>query len=282
MSLSRLLSQPHWFSVGKEVVSLPLAADRIEPQVQRLLCEKGFLRAPYPLDRLHEVLPSAQIVLDENYLNAVSRAFYQHDAGLLSAYHDTLRALRVRIGEDFVFQAAPILRFHFPAPFLGKLRTQSGLGLQQHSDTLGGHPFELLHGWLPLCSCDGTAALHVSSREEGIAILSHFFAKIGFDEALYRHGLDAFYRERDRDEVLQQAIVRACEPCAMHRGDLLLFEPRCVHGGVENRSARTRVSVDFRLMPVSVYDAFVRDPHAAQHPRFRSGHLFHAATIDSL
>jgi hypothetical protein len=276
------LHAPHWFSEGIQRVSLPSAADSIEPQIQRLLIEKGFLRAPQPLDRLHRALPLADQALDDNYQNAVTRALYQQDDRLHAAYHEVLRALRPRIGEDFVFQRAPIVRVHFPATFPGKLRTESGLGLQQHSDTLGGHPFELLQGWLPLCDCEGTAALHIASREDGVAILSHFLQNIGGDEALYRRGLDAFYRERDRDAVLQRRIVSACLPCPLRRGELLLFEPRCVHGGVENRSDRTRVSLDFRLMPCSVYDAFVRSPQAAQAPRFVRGAIFHPASIDAL
>ncbi len=280
--MSLPLHHPHWFPDGKKVVSLPGGADAIEPHIQRLLIEKGFLRAPCPLAFLHRSVPQEACVLDENYLNAVTRALYVHDASLRSAYYDVLRALRPLIGEDFVFQAAPIVRFHLPARFPGKLRTASGLGMQQHSDTLGGHPFELLQAWLPLTDCNGSAALHISSCEDGIAILSHFLANIGGDEALYRRGLDAFFSERDRDAELQEKIVTGCPPCAMKRGDVLLFDPRCVHGGVENTSDCTRVSVDFRLMPCSVYDAFLAQPQAALSPRFRRGEIFHAATIDTL
>lgn len=276
------LHVPHWFADGKKRVSLPIGADRIEPQVQRLLIEKGFIRAPQPLATLHQVLPQADMILDENYLNAVTRALYQQDDGLRAAYLDVLRALRPLIGEDFVFQKAPILRFHLPARFPGKLRTASGLGLQQHSDTLGGHPFELLQVWLPLTDCEGSAALHISSRADGIAILSRFLACIGHDEARYRSGLDAFFAARDRDPELQRAIVASCPPCPMQRGQVLLFDPRCVHGGVENTSHRTRVSLDFRLMPGSVYDAFLRGPQAALSPRFRRGEIFDAESIDAL
>ena len=281
--MSLPLQLPHWFSDGIRQIQLPIGADRIEPQVQRLLCEKGFLRSPQPLHLLHEVLPPEDTRLDENYLNAVTRAFYVQDPPLLSAYYDFLRALRREvIREDFVFQRSPIVRFHFPSPFPGKLRTESGLGLQQHSDTLGGHPFELLQGWLPLCDCEGSAALHVSTRDDGIAILSHFLRSIGGDEALYRHGLDAFYRERDRDLDLQRRIVESCRPVLMKRGEVLLFDPRCVHGGVENRSQQTRVSVDFRLMPCSVYEALLSQPNAGDLGRFLRGEVFHSATIDTL
>ena len=42
--------------------------------------------------------------------------------------------------------------------------------------------------------------------------------------------------------------------------------PCCVHGGVENNSDRTRVSLDFRLMPLPAYERFIASPHSGQHP----------------
>lgn len=282
MSIASALRAAHFFAPGLARLPCPLA-ERMVPLVQRLLIEKGFLRAPHPLTELHRVLPPDDLVLDENYLNAVTRAFYVQDVALHSAYYDLLRALRREvIGEDFVFQRAPIFRFHFPTPFVGKLRTASGLGLQQHSDTLGGHPFELLQGWLPLCDCADTAALHIAPLAASVAILSRFWDLIDHDEATYRRGLDRFYQLRDVDAPLQRAIVESCQPQAMSLGEVLLFDPRCIHGGVENQTDRTRVSLDFRLMPISIYERLRQAPHADQHPRFVRGEIFHAQTIDQL
>lgn len=282
MSIDQALAGPPRIAAGLARLPCPLA-ERLVLQVQRLLVEKGFLRAPHPLADLHRVLPPDDLVLDENYLNAVTRAFYVQDADLHGAYYDLLRALRRDvIGEDFVFQRAPILRFHFPAPFVGKLKTASGLGLQQHSDTLGGHPFEMLQGWLPLCDCADSAALHVAPLSDSVAILSRFWELIDRDEATYRRGLDRFYQLRDVDASLQHAIVESCQPQAMSLGEVLLFDPRCIHGGVENRSDRTRVSLDFRLMPITTYEQLRQGPHADRHPRFVRGEIFHAQTIDEL
>lgn len=282
MSIAASLAASHYFAPGLARRSCP-RAELMVPQVQRLLIEKGFLRAPCPLPDLHRALPPDATVLDENYLNAVTRAFYVQDAALHSAYYDLLRDIRRDVmDENFVFQRAPIFRFHFPSPFVGKLKTASGLGLQQHSDTLGGHPFELLQGWLPLCDCADSASLHIAPLPASVAILSRFFDLIDADESTYRRGLDRFYQLRDIDPLLQRAIVDSCQPQAMSLGEVLLFDPRCIHGGVENQTERTRVSLDFRLMPLSVYERLQRSPQADLYGRFARGDIFHAQTIDGL
>lgn len=282
MSIAQALTAQHYFTVGSARLSCH-SAELLVRQVQRLLVEKGFLQAPQPLTELHRFLPPEATLLDENYLNAVTRSFYVQDDALHAAYYDLLRELRrEHLREDFVFQRAPIFRFHFPAPFVGKLKTRSGLGLQQHSDTLGGHPFELVQGWLPLTDCAGSAALQLAPLPASIDILTRFFALIGQDEALYRRGLDRFYELRDADRKLQQAIIDGCQPQAMKVGEVLLFDPRCVHGGVENGSPHTRVSLDFRLMPLTVYEHFVRSETAREQARFMRGDIFHSQTIDHL
>lgn len=282
MSVAESLSAAHYFTPGLARLPCPGAAALL-PHVQRLLIEKGFLQTPQPLGELHRVLPPSDTVLDENYFNAVTRAFYVQDDALHAAYYQLLRELRRdHLRQDFVFQRAPIFRFHFPAPFVGKLRTRSGFGLQHHSDTLGGHPFELLQGWLPLTDCAGSAALHVAPLPESVAILQEVHALLGHDDAAFRAGLDPFYALRDREPGLQRALIAACQPQAMSLGEVLLFDPRCLHGGVENNSDRTRVSLDFRLMPLPVYERFIASPHSGQHPRFRRGDIFHRETIEQL
>jgi hypothetical protein len=213
-----------------------------------------------PLADLHRHVPPEDQRLDDTAMNAVTRAFYAPDEVLRDGYHHLIRSLAASHGHDFLFQAAPIVRFHFPVPFPDRFRGPSGHGTYFHSDLMGGHPPEMVNAWLALTPTEGTAALHIAPLRDGLSILETFTGSL--DDFVARNRTDAAHERR---------LVAVCRPLPMDEGDLVLFDPRCIHGGAENVEDATRVSLDFRIVPLSTdgIEAIVAD----RYPRWRRGDI---------
>lgn len=251
--------------------------------LSELLAARGFAPKDAALADLHCHLPPGGADLDETYMNAVTRSFYALGDRVLAGYRRLIRDLaRAVPGDDFLFQAAPVVRFHPPARFPPTLRSATGRGTQFHCDILGGHPVTMINGWLALTPTFGTNALHLSSVGESVAILRQFAATRVPGHAGLAGTLGAFYAAQRNDRAFAERVAAACAPLAMKTGDLVLFDARCIHGGVENRESATRVSLDFRLLPfqdgVDGFEAGV----AAAHPRWVRGDILHPQTAREL
>jgi hypothetical protein len=259
------------------------AVHAITACVQDRLMALGFLASRVPLEELHRHLPADQMALNEHYTNAVSREFYADDAALIAAYHNLVAHLAAEVFScDMLFQARPIVRFHFPVPFPAAMRTRTGMPRQFHSDCLGGHPTQIIQGWAALTTCADSAALHCSTRRDGIDLLARYRASLHETDPPFADSLQHFYAAWDRLPGFGEAVTAACRPIPMGVGDLLLFDPRCLHGGTENRTATTRVSVDFRLLPVRDEEAVLIAAHTPTARRFRRGEILDERTASSL
>ena len=270
--------------------------DLIAP-ISALLAERGFAPPDTPLADLHRHLTPDAGALDEHYMNDVSRSFYQLSDAVRAAYLRLIGALARDVSAfngpafnppayngqafDFLFQAAPVVRFLPPTPFPPNLRTAAGRGSQLHSDILGGHPPAMINCWLALTPARNSNALHLSSRAAGIEILTKFAdarvagvaEEAGFD-ALAGTLADFFALQHD-DADFAERVADHCPPHAMTPGDLVLFDPRCIHGGVENREAATRVSLDFRILPLPDPPGDFERAIATRHPRWTRGDILH-------
>ncbi|MBX3177012.1 MAG: phytanoyl-CoA dioxygenase family protein [Candidatus Hydrogenedentes bacterium] len=251
--------------------------------VQARLIHSGFVRERVPLAALHRHVPAEAAQLNEHYTNAVSRAFYAPCDGVTGAYHALLaRIARDVFPRDFLFQAQPIVRFHFPVPFPEGLRGADGQPRQIHSDLLGGHPAEMIQGWVALTDCEGSAALQCAPRGESIALLREYKDALGAGDPPFCDSLRHFYRYADRVPEFGRAVEGVCRPVSMRAGDALFFDPRCLHGGAENTTGRTRVSLDFRLLPVEAEGATLAAAATPAARRFCRGEVFHAASARTM
>ena len=235
------------------VLRVPLPADLFgfPERVSALVVEKGHAARPTPLGELHRSVDEADTRLGEHYSNRVSAALYERDPVLHASYLELVRYLaREVLDFDFVFQAYPVFRFHFPGPFPDSRRLRNGHAFELHSDTMGGHPFEMLNVWVPLTACSGAAALQLAPLEPSLAILRRFHEDPHVAAAAPGARLRLFYDRIGDDEAWQSEVVAACRPVEMKPGECLLFDARAMHGGAENVEALTRVSLDFRILAV--------------------------------
>lgn len=235
----------------------------VEPlveHVQTLLFQRGFVREPgVPLSELHEHVPRGQQRLDQNYLNPVNISFYDQEPELQPIFEGIVRWCAELLGEEVFFQARPIFRFHFPGPFPSNLVASSGACTQHHSDTLGGHPFGMVQCWLALTPCSATSTLQVSDVEGGAELLRVYKEVEQLTDDEYRNSLNLFYTWVQHEPAVQERIAEICEQPELAAGDMLYFDPRCLHGGTANREQHTRVSMDLRLLTKNRYAQLQRE-----------------------
>ena len=268
---------------GKRLLPHAPPCHQLAEAVTGRLVALGFINTAVPLATLHQDLPPEAMALNGHYTNAVSRAFYTHDNAIESAYHDLIAWLyRHGAPEDFLFQAQPIVRFHFPVPFPPELRTTTGQPRQIHSDLLGGHPPRMVQVWAALTDCSGTAALQWAPSATSQALLERYRQSLAPDDPPFADSLQHYYGLWDREPTFANEIVRACGPVDMKSGEVLLFDPHCLHGGTENREDSTRVSVDFRLLPLRYEVETAKDASTPTQQRFRRGELFHVKSAGEL
>jgi hypothetical protein len=221
-----------------DVARFPFAGE-----IMRLLTTKGILdpdsSGNLTLERLHEVLPESARRLDVSEINEVSRQLYEQDELFLSIYRDFLQAIiGPLVGGDFVYQCTPTIRFHFPH--------QRGFDWspRYHSDIMLGHPPQETNIWLPLTRTFSSNALRLAALPESL-------------ELLYSMELDfaRFVERVQTDRSFQAACERASRPLELEYGQIAAFDSRCLHATQHNVTDSTRVSMDFRIIPLEEYDS---------------------------
>ena len=178
--------------------------------------------------------------------------------------------------EDFLFQETPTIRFHFPAPLPDQYRDRQGRYLGHHNDGMLGHSHDEINCWLPLTDCRGSAALEMAGFDTSIASLKEFFLWINNDaETYFTKGRDRFFELMTTNESYGARVIDACRPLPMKYGELLVFDSRCLHSPAENVGDETRISFDFRIIPLARYERRTHEYRSAG----RSGRSFSRGDI---
>lgn len=258
--IQRALAQPALFDGGPRRVPLQQAVAPLRDEAAKYLVERGFTSRPLPLEELHHHVSAEDQAWTTERLSRASCELASASPGLLAAYHDLVRLVaREVLGFDVVFERDPPLRFHFPVPAPQRFRAPDGSLLTHHSDILLGDYFEQINMWLPLTDAAGSASLLATPFETSIEVLRAFAASVGYDFERFRTGRTAFYELLVSDDALRGKLSAACLPVPVRWGDLLMFDPRVVHGTAENREGTTRVSIDFRVVPLDAYERLVAE-----------------------
>ncbi len=242
--------------------------------IRRLLVNKGLVPESHlaqipSLEKLHDILPPALTALDDGELNEVSRQFYDTDTEFVSAYEAFLRdfAGPQIVKGDFVFQSTPTIRFHFPH--------QTGFNWRPrfHTDIMLGHPPQELNLWLPVCGASGHASMLIADLTASIGELD----KLGLD-------FSRLAGEVQTDEVLAARCHAISHSVDLPYGQVLAFDPRCLHATQYNDTDHTRISFDFRVLPLDDYEAMSLEYRGTGRRQmlFRRGHYFDQRTSREL
>lgn len=255
-------------------------------EVRRLLVLKGITKTEVDLSELHLHVPKQMQVSDEFGLNQITKAFYETSEAYERAYHNIICQLANSIfRQEFLFQATPTVRFHFPIRFHEQFRTADGKYLGHHADSLVGHSLEEINCWMPLTNCFGTAALQIAPLDTSVDVLEKFAREIDFDAEQFFGGRERFASKLISDGGFRADVLSMTKPMDMKYGDLLIFDGRCIHATAENSESITRVSIDFRVIPLAVYERLDRVyvSQGRSKRRFTRGDIFASqSSIDLL
>jgi ectoine hydroxylase-related dioxygenase (phytanoyl-CoA dioxygenase family) len=94
--------------------------------------------------------------------------------------------------------------------------------------------------WMPLTECLAENGLIYADLDESL----HIWREYDFDFRRFHIDLD------ERDD-LQARCASISKPYLCDYGELLLFDSRCMHLSQRNRTNQTRISIDFRVVPIS-------------------------------
>ena len=271
------LDDPALVRNGIEVISFDTSKLDFAAEVRRLLVDKGFTNAECELVDLHKFVSQEDQRVDIHLLNNVTKAFYETSTAFREFYLGLIAQLASSsLTGDFLFQETPTIRFHFPAPLPDQFRDRTGRYLGHHNDGMLGHSHDEINCWLPLTDCRGSAALEMVDFDTSIAALREFFSWVNNDAEMYsRKGRGLFFELLTTDESYGSRIIDACRPLPMRYGELLVFDSRCLHSPAENIGDETRISFDFRIIPLERYEHRTHEFRSAG----RSGRSFSRGDI---
>jgi hypothetical protein len=233
---------------------IPYATDVIDirDRVADALRESGIIDEPLPLESFHHRVRREYVRPLQELAGAPS---VQGSPAIREAYLRLVKFVAREVLQfDVVFEVNPFLRFHVPAPMPLRYRSREGKLLAHHNDILVGDPYEQINCWLPLTRCWGTAAFHISTLEQSKPLLLQYAAKRGLDAVTFIGSRPLFYEMLATDQAFQDAVVNICVPLEIDHGEVVVFDARVLHATTENTEDLTRISIDFRLVPVPVYE----------------------------
>jgi hypothetical protein len=246
------LSQP------VQLVRCDLARFDLCEHVAAYMRERGCVD-PLPLETLHERVAIADQMPRAGGPNAFATDLGEVSGAFRAAYREIVKDVAARVlGVDVFFQRCPPLRFHFPVPLSNRFRTRDGFDLTHHSDTMFGDYFEQINCWLPLTSSQGTSTLQMMGLEESIDVLVAFAQTLGGDFVAYQHSRREFFAFLEANAEWRERVLSETKPIPVEAGEIILFDGRIIHGTAENIEGVTRVSIDFRVLPVDDYHRIMR------------------------
>ena len=283
-------------------VNLDLPVDRVSPngiqkletsgiieplrnEVVRLLIEKNFISEPIALEQLHTVTKYEDQEMSEEAFNNISRSFYETSPIFEKHYLALIEYIYRHLKYDFIFQDTPTIRFHFPVPMPKMFFNANGTINCQHTDTMLGHPFEEMNFWIPLTRSRNTSSLLLSTVHDGIVLLREFIKDYKLNDESYHQGSrELFLEKMNKDQDYSMKVKKLTPAIDLELGEVIYFDPSCVHGPDENKESYTRVSFDFRIIPMSDYSKMNRGYQSQGRSKrmFMRGDVFHQGTASQL
>lgn len=188
------------------------------------------------LEILHELIAPEHQQMDVSQQSGAARALYEMPAAFHALYRRLLdEVVGPRLGLGPVhFQLVPTFRVFFP-------RAPGYPGATSfHTDLMIGHNPREVNVFVPLVQCEATRSLLLADLDESLDLLRP-----------YDHDFARFGRDTQQDPGLIARCERICRPLEVGVGDVVVFDPRCLHAGPANRTDLTRVTFDARVLPAA-------------------------------
>lgn len=243
-------------------------ANAFRQQIERLLFQQNLITKPVPLEELHLHLSEEMKAYNfQDGINKISTYFYDTDAKFTEVYHQFIKFIRENIvDEHFWFQATPTIRIHCPE---GK---NADLYPRYHTDICYGHPPEELNIWFPLTEIQEGHGFSLMSLANSKKVMGQY----DFD-------YPTFIENATVNRPFSDYCDSLAEPVSTDFGNVLFFDPRCVHSG-QPIKAHTRISFDIRILPTALYEKMDIEYQGLGRRKilFAPGHCYHAESSAAL
>lgn len=223
------------YGSGSQRFRFEPAPYRFRETVTAHLAGLGFLNDETPLEALHQANSPADLTVDSSGQSTVSSSLYEIGDEFQLNYRRFLKEV-VR-GElfdfDFYFQSVPTFRCSIPGSPGYDWRPN------YHTDIAIGHPPETINFWLPLTTCSGNNSLIYAEVEDSVKMWSEF-----------DFNFEKFHQSLEIDDGLFGRCGEITKSFDAENGEGLLFDSRTMHLHQKNDTDRSRISFDFRIIPV--------------------------------
>lgn len=257
--ISKQLCSEHIIENGISIMNYPTSTFDLAGTLQQTLVSRYNLRNNFPLNKIHECLSPEEIS------NHLEDSGHWHDplqtlgTPMINEYYKFIHWLSHQLGFDFVFEHNPLVRYHIPSKLDDRYRLPDGELFTHHSDTLLGDYFQQINMWLPFCDVKNTGALSVCSKNTSIKTLKEFAKEQNYTYDEYKESRVAFFDYAKQRPQLMASLRTDAMPTNLRYGQCLMFDPRILHGTAENIENMTRVSMDFRIVPVDDYESIIKE-----------------------
>ncbi|MET9634693.1 hypothetical protein ABZX92_45365 [Lentzea sp. NPDC006480] len=283
------LDRDSWGWGEHEIVNCSQEISALTEKLRVAVSSRYRIRRDFQLNKMHEYFTEDQIAQHMEEPGLWFDTVSELGEAVVIEYHRFVQWLSAHLGLDLVFEADPPVRFHVPGLLDDKYRLENGEFFMYHSDTMVGDYFQEFNCWLPFCDAKASSTISLCSKQFSVATINSFASQFGYSYDEYKQGRGNFFEfMKDRPELIADLREDAM-PINLRRGQLLVFDSRNLHSTVENVENTTRVSMDFRVMPVTAYRAIVRElsklrkePNAWDGKRFIMGEIFDSRTAGEL
>ncbi|MGE8176477.1 phytanoyl-CoA dioxygenase family protein [Pseudomonas fluorescens] len=257
--INKQLCNPHVIENGVSIINYPTSTFDLAGTLQRTLASRYNVGSDFPLNKIHECLSQEEIC------NHLEDSGHWHDPlqtlgePMIREYYKFVNWLSHHLGFDFVFENDPLIRYHIPSKLDDRYRLADGELFTLHSDTLLGDYFQQINMWLPFCDVKNTGALSVCSKNASINTLKNYVKEQGYTYDKYKESRVNFFDYAKQRPQLMADLRSDAMPTNLRYGQCLMFDPRILHGTAENVENTTRVSMDFRIIPLDDYESIIKE-----------------------
>jgi len=264
------------FDNGHILIKCPSLVAKVTDHLLDVMVRKGLTKQRVPdLVRLHQYVDYSLQLERDGKIKKASEIMDNPDTGLSSYFLQLIGKIRETIGIDFFHANYPTFRFHFPVPTHKNFITEDGRSLWIHNDVMIGQPPEAVNCWVALTDCKKTNTLYISNLDGSLKILREFCSHYNLSEDEYYSSRFKFKDLMEKDRSFYEVVYRHCKPRIFEKGDVLMFDSRCLHGPVENTEINTRLSIDFRIITCTDLDRVKKYPN----PELRARFLFNVRKL---
>jgi len=245
-------------------IDLGTESKKLEKHIIDCLYKKKIIHTKkIQLNKIHEYITSDNTNEESNNdvtRNKLTEVFFEKDEVFFKIYFSMITKIKKKLKFNFLFQKDPFLRFNFPTK--NKVDT-----LLPHVDLAIGHPPGEVNLWLPLTSVTKSNSMSVSNLKKSML----FFKKFDFDFDYY----SKIYNKK-----IWKMALGILKPYIAKQGETIVFDSRVMHKSLLNNSKKTRVSLDFRILPTDLQKiAKMYRGTGYKKQKFQKGHYYDSRII---